>query len=294
MTRSKLLARSGAVLMTVGALATGCSSVSTSSPSQSTQDGKASTEAARPGDTASSSSSPAADAAAPEVGECRALGYAEISDLSDVTRPKPCAERHTTYTFAVGTLPDDIAFTGVSIENRAVQDAAAANCRTAFSDFIGGDGATRALSRLTVTYFLPDQGSFDAGAHWVRCDVVAMQSEMVLAGLPRELEGFLDDERHLEQFGVCSKGEPGSEEFKLVMCTQQHAYRALAALRLGTGEAAYPGRQVTKVEGQQWCEAALEAEMGSGGGYTYGWTYPTPRDWDGGQRFGYCWHRTVS
>lgn len=293
MTRSKLLARSGAVLMTVGALATGCTSVSTSSPSQSTQDGSPSGEA-RPGGTASSSSSPTTDASVPEVGECRSLGYAEISDLSDASRKKPCAGRHTTYTFAVTTLPDDVAFTGVSIENKAIQDAAATSCRTAFADFIGGNGAIRALSRLTVTYFLPDQGSFDAGAHWVRCDVVAMQSEMALAELPRGLEGFLDDEKHLEQFGVCSTGEPGSDEFKLVMCTQPHAYRALAALRFGTSEAAYPGRQVTQVEGQQWCEAVLEAEMGGGGGYTYGWTYPTPRDWDGGQRFGYCWNRTIS
>jgi hypothetical protein len=32
--------------------------------------------------------------------------------------------------------------------------------------------------------------------------------------------------------------------------------------------------------------------LGTDGGYTYGWTYPSPSDWQAGQRYGYCWHKT--
>lgn len=304
MNRCLLLARSGAVLMTAGVLATGCFSATTSTQGDPTKAvstrGNSTAQATPPSDTATSSSSPAvtgsppAPPPAPKEGECRALGYAEISRFSDATKTEPCSDPHTAYTFAVGRLPADIAFEGVSIENGAVQDAAATDCRASFGDFIGGDAAARALSRLTVTYFLPDQRGFDAGAHWVRCDVIALQSEKALAELPRDLQGFLDDERNLEEFAVCSKGEPGLEASRLVMCRQKHTYRALAALRLGASEAPYPGRRVTKVEGKQRCEAVLEAELGIGGGYTYAWTYPTSRDWDAGQRFGYCWNRTIS
>lgn len=229
----------------------------------------------------------------PKAGECRNLGYAEISLFSDVTRTIPCTKKHTAYTFAVKKLPRDIAFTGVAIENDAVQNFAGESCRAAFARFIGGDAARRALSRLTVTYFVPNQRHFDLGARWVRCDVIALQSTNVLGDLPRQLRGIHDDEDALTRFGVCSKAEPGSAGFKLVMCSQDHAYRALAALRLGGSNAPYPGEQVTRVDGRQRCEDLVDDALGPSGGYTFGWTYPSPSDWQAGQRFGYCWHKTT-
>lgn len=228
----------------------------------------------------------------PEAGECRNLGYGDISGFSDETPPIACTKKHTAYTFDVKDLPADIAFTGVQIENDAVQGFAGDSCRTSFARFIGGDASARALSRLTVTYFVPDQRHFDLGAHWVRCDVVALQSDNVLAELPRRLLGILDDKQSLARYGVCSKAEPGSPGPTLVMCTQDHVYRALAALRLAGSGAPYPGEQATKIDGRQWCEDFVGDALGPGGGYTYTWTYPLPSDWQAGQRFGYCWHKT--
>lgn len=231
--------------------------------------------------------------APPRAGECRDLGYAEVSLFSDETRTTPCAKKHTAYTFAVKKLPRDIAFTGVAIENDAVQNFAGESCRTAFARFIGGDAAERALSRLTVTYFVPNQRHFDLGARWVRCDVVALQSANVLADLPRRLRSILDVHSALERFGVCSTAEPGSAGFRLVMCSQDHAYRALAALRLGGSHAPYPGEPVARGDGRQRCEDLVDDALGPGGGYTFGWTYPSAADWRAGQRFGYCWHKTT-
>lgn len=229
----------------------------------------------------------------PAVGECRNLGYGDISVYTDESPPTACTKRHTAYTFDVKELPADIAFTGVQIQNDAVQNFAGDSCRTSFARFIGGDSADRALSRLTVTYFVPTQRQFDRGARWVRCDVVALQSDNVLAELPRRLSGILDDDKDsLARFGVCSKAEPGSPQPTLVMCTQDHMYRALAALRLGGSDAPYPGEQATKIDGRQQCEDFIAAALGPGGGYTYAWTYPLPSDWQAGQRFGYCWHKT--
>lgn len=229
----------------------------------------------------------------PRAGECRNLEYADISLFSDDTRAIPCTKQHTAYTFAVKKLPRDIAFTGVAIENDAVQNFAGESCRTAFARFVGGDAAERALSRLTVTYFVPNQRHFDLGARWVRCDVIALQAANALADLPRRLRGILDKRGALARFGVCSTAEPGSASFKLVMCNQDHAYRALAALRLGRSHAPYPGEQVARVDGRQRCEALVDGALGPGGGYTFGWTYPSPSDWRAGQRYGYCWHKTA-
>jgi Septum formation len=194
----------------------------------------------------------------------------------------------------VPVLPRRVIVPGVQIANETVQDAAAALCRRAFTAFIGGDPATRALSRLTVTYFLPWQGGFDRGAHWVRCDVIALRTEHTLAGLPTRLRGFLNDESALTDYGVCALGRPGSSAAALVSCGHKHHFRAIAALRLGTPSAGYPGTAVTRVDGKRRCRTLVAAHTGKSGGYAFTWTYPTHADWATGQRFGYCWTKTSS
>ncbi|MGI8993898.1 MAG: septum formation family protein [Nocardioidaceae bacterium] len=229
----------------------------------------------------------------PDTGTCRDLNFGDINRYSNTTATTPCQRPHTAYTFAATTLPKDIAFEGVAIKNDAVQQAAADSCRAKFTPYVGGDAATRALVRLTVTYFLPDQRSFDAGAHWVRCDIIALQAEKILAELPSKLRGALDNQGIVDDFALCSGGEPGTAASVMVTCNQPHAYRAVAALRLGGTEEAYPGEAVTLDDGRRRCEDLIKADVGADGGYTFSWTYPTAADWQAGQRFGYCWNKTT-
>jgi Septum formation len=228
----------------------------------------------------------------PEVGACRQLSYSAIGHYSNTAPTVPCSGSHTAYTFDVQTIPSDVNVAGVSISNKSIQDAASAGCRSAFDRFIGGDAAKRALSRLSVTYFLPEQAGFNRGAHWVRCDVVALETASALAPLPKNLKGFLDQPASLHSYGVCSHGAPGAQLATLVMCTQPHGYRALTTLRLGAATAPYPGRAVAGPAGQQRCSDFLAEKLGSTAGYSFAWTYPTPADWAAGQRFGYCWEKT--
>jgi hypothetical protein len=230
---------------------------------------------------------------APRVGACRNLAYSDISRFSNDSPTISCRKPHTSYTFGVKRLPQDIAFGGVQIGNDSVQNYAATACQKSFAHFIGGDPAAQALSRLTVTYFVPSQADFDLGAHWVRCDVIALQTANVLAPLPRAARGLLSNPDALARYGVCSNGEPGSAAVHLVMCSQTHAFRAVEALRLGDPNARYPAEAVVRSGGEQRCRAYLDQLLGPKG-YTYAWTYPSPQDWRAGQRFGYCWHKTTS
>lgn len=230
----------------------------------------------------------------PDTSTCRALKFGDVNRYSNTTAPTSCQRPHTAYTFAVTTLPEDIAFEGVAIKNDAVQTAAASSCRAKFTSYVGGDAATRALVRLTATYFLPDQAGFDRGAHWVRCDIIALQGEKILAELPPELKDALDDPDVVSDYGLCSGGEPGTPESVMVTCNQPHAFRAIAALRLGDTEDPYPGEGVTKDDGQQRCEDLIKSEVEQGNGYTFSWTYPTAADWQAGQRFGYCWTKSAA
>lgn len=283
------LARRAAAAVAALALLTGCSgnaldSDGATDPSDGTPSGPtapttATTPPARP---------------APVAGACRQLTYSTISRYSNTTPSVACTKPHTATTFAVRRLPATVDVVGVSIGNKSVQQAASKVCRDAYTTFIGGDPVRRALSRLSVTYFLPMQLEFNRGAHWVRCDVVALATPNSLAELPDgDLEGFLDKPAALEQYGVCSAGPPGETSSVLVMCAGDHTYRALTALRLGTDETRYPGERVTRTQGQQRCATYIANKLGSAGGYTYGWTYPTPADWATGQRFGYCWHKST-
>jgi len=274
-------------LVAVALLATSCTGSSGDPTAESSPGSPQSTQS-------SPTTPPPPPPPAPKTGECRRLTFADISRYSDSTEPVPCDKGHTAYTFAVTRLPTDVAVEGVDLGNRAIQDAAAEGCRDAYTEFIGGDAATRARSRLTVTYFLPPQQGYDRGADWVRCDVVALRTPEDLAPLPTALRGFLDDDAALDDYGVCSVGAPGTKDFELVMCAHRHSYRAVAALRLGANDEAYPGRDVTLVQGRQRCEKLVADELGVSGGYTFGWTFPTPADWDDGQRFGFCWTQTSS
>lgn len=230
---------------------------------------------------------------APTSGTCRRLDYAAISRYSNADETVPCSAPHTSYTFAVKMIPADVSVPGVSIGNKSIQDAASSGCRSAFAGFIGGTPSVRALSRLSVTYFLPEQREFNLGAHWVRCDVVALKTFNQLAALPEKLAGLLDKATALTSYGLCSQGAPGASTSRLVMCSERHTYRAKAALRLGADEAGYPGQAAAGPGGQHRCMSFLTDQLGTSGGFTFGWTYPTATDWAIGQRFGYCYLKSA-
>jgi hypothetical protein len=232
--------------------------------------------------------------AAPTVGACRTLSYADISHYSNAAAPVDCTKTHTAYTFAVQDLPASVDVQGASIGNRSIQSAASTGCKAAFQSFIGGTDVARALTRLTVTYFLPDQPGFDAGAHWVRCDVVALNTPTTLGPLPAHVGHLLDDTTAAAKYNLCSQGTPGGDTTILVMCARTHDYRAETAIRLGADAASYPGDTAVGADGQQQCAAYLKGKLGTDAGYTYGWTFPTEHDWASGQRFGYCWLQSAN
>lgn len=229
----------------------------------------------------------------PEEGTCRKLPYDALTHFTDNSPVVPCDKPHTAYTFQVSKLPRDVAIKGVDIANKSIQHAASSMCHGAFEKFVGGSPKIRALSRLAVTYYLPPQKAFNHGAHWVRCDLIAKKTAHSLGDLPDDPQGFLDGEQALKDYGVCSPAAPDTKKFALVMCRQKHAYRAVTAIKLGKDSADYPGTAVTRDQGKQRCADYITHVLGKTGGYTYGWTYPTDKDWKSGQRYGYCWLKTT-
>ena len=283
-----------AVAVAAALLVSGCSGGDdTAADTATSGDPSVSTSADASTGAAATTRTPPPPPDAPAIDVCRLLSAAQVALFSDESKGGSCARRHTAYTFAVGAVPADVALPGVNIQNDAVQDAAAASCQSKFRRFIGGNPETRALSRLDSTYFLPTQRDFDRGAHWVRCDIVAYRNSTVLAELPdQSLEGFLDRPRALDSYGVCARGEPGEAKTSLVTCDQDHEFRAVDALRLGTKTTAYPGRSDTLATGSEQCKERISKLLELEGGFVYAYTFPSASDWADGQRFGYCWNKT--
>lgn len=230
----------------------------------------------------------------PVTGVCRNYPYLRITGYSNNAPQVACSSPHTAYTFAVRRLPPRVIVPGVAISNTTVQGAAAMICQRAFGRFVGGTPTTRALSRLSVTYFVAPQRGFNRGAHWVRCDVVALLTRHRLAPLPkRPLAAFLDGKNALRRYGVCSSAAPTSGGSQLVACMWAHEYRAVTAISLGPTHSTYPGLSVAKVWGQHKCRSHIASLVGTSDGYTFAWTYPTKHDWRAHQRFGYCWLKTT-
>jgi Septum formation len=286
---SRLVAYVAAAAL-VGGVATGCSGSAGGSVTPNTPTSGTTTSAHTDPPT---TKAPPKPAKAPATGTCRRLDYSAISRYSNGDPAVPCSSPHTAYTFAVKRIPADVSVPGVSIGNKSIQDAASTSCRDAFAGFIGGTPSVRSLSRLSVTYFLPEQRDFNLGAHWVRCDVVALKTFNQLAALPTKLQGLLDHAGALKSYGLCATGAPGAASSRLVMCAEKHQYRAEAALRLGSANAPYPGPAAVGPDGQRQCMTYLEHLLGTSGGFTYGWTYPTSTDWSAGQRFGYCYLKSA-
>jgi hypothetical protein len=229
-------------------------------------------------------------APAPAAGVCRRLSFRAIGRFSNASRGVACgSSTYTAYTYAVKPLPRRLSG---PIDSDAVQNAAKVSCVRSFARFIGGSPAVRTMSRLSPTYFLPTAVQFAAGTRWVRCDVIALQTDHRLAPLPPRVKHLLDDSAEAARFALCARGAPGSAGTKLVMCTQPHTYRAVGAIRLGGPDVPRPTiSQLATPKAK--CRQTVASLLGVNGGFSFVFTYPGVREWNAGQRFGLCWDRSA-
>jgi Septum formation len=221
---------------------------------------------------------------------CRRLSFRAIGRFSNASRRVACgSSTYTAYTYAVKPLPRGLSG---PIDSDAVQNAAKVSCARSFARFIGGTPRVRTMSRLSPTYFLPTALQFAAGTRWVRCDVVALQTDHRLAPLPPRVRHLLDDSAAAARFALCARGTPGSPRTALVMCTQPHTYRAVSAIRLGGPDVPRP--TVRQLAGpKDKCRRTVASLLGVSGGFSFVFTYPGVHEWNAGQRFGLCWDRSA-
>ena len=230
---------------------------------------------------------PARPVRTPADRACYAYGYdAAVAPVAH-REPVPCVREHTAITFSVGDLDTVVDGHLLSVDSDRVQAQVADACPRDFDRFVGGTIQARRLTMLRPVWFTPSLRQSDAGANWYRCDAVAIAADEKLAPLVGRLQGVLARPLAAERYAMCGTAEPGTAGFRRVICSADHAWRALSTVDIAGRE--YPGVEKVRAAGQQACQDAASAQADDPLNYRWGYEWPTERQWRAGQHYGICW-----
>lgn len=223
----------------------------------------------------------------PKPGKCYRLSYAAAVSPTVSADPVPCGREHTAETFHVGTLDTVIRGRRLAVDSRHVQRQVATECPDRLAGFVGGTAEQRRLSMIRSVWFTPTLHDADAGADWFRCDAVVLERHQSLSRLRSSLAGVLDTAEGRARFGVCGTAEPGSREFRRVVCARPHSWRAVRTVQLPEGR--YPGEEAARQVGEGPCRAAGEAVADDPLDFRWSYEWPDESQWRAGQTYGLCW-----
>lgn len=228
-------------------------------------------------------------AAPPTLGECRDLDAGDLEAPSDDTEPVPCTEDHTAQTFAVGTLP---ARTGSAWADDRHGAFVHQRCTEAFRSFLGADESQALRTRLSWAWFRPPEEAWERGARWYRCDVVGGPAGAEeLRDLPTTAEGIFSRGRQPDSWLTCARGDELAGSTK-VACSEEHDWRAVTAVKIGTPAEAWPGEKIVAARSRDRCSDWVGAWLHYTPDYDFGYTWFHEAEWEAGNRRSVCWART--
>jgi len=212
-------------------------------------------------------------AAAPVVGRCYNLTYAQAGAASSSVHYVACSSTHTTKTVAVPTVPS-----GTDYKN--ISDAAAVKlgvtlCQPKFFKYLGSTPENRHLTAYDYLFFIPTAAQRAAGARWMRCDLLLAGGKAVLPLPPASnstpvLTGPITDS--------IKRCLVGTEHLRTT-CDHNHQYRSSSAYTLpGTG---YRTPSQFTAAGAQRCP---DAEY---------FTWPSKNGWTAGDHVLVCFDKTT-
>lgn len=265
------------------------SSASTPSPSQSPSQSSSQSSSQASSQAAAPSESPTTATAAPRPDDhaCYRLDYGAAIAPTSSAKTVSCKQTHTATTYAVGTIDAVVDHHLLAVDSSEVQQQVASQCPRQLPGFLGGSLESRRLSMLRAVWFTPTVEESDAGADWYRCDVIAVASENSLARLSGTLRGVLDRPGDAARYGMCGTAEPGTSGFARVICTRDHAWRAISTVTFAG--ASYPGVDRARQAGQGPCEDAARSRASDALNFKWSYEWPTAQQWKAGQTYGLCW-----
>jgi hypothetical protein len=229
------------------------------------------------------------DLTAPGVGRCYPLTPQDVSQPSSSTAPVSCDQPHTAQTYSAGTLPDR--FAHASYDDTDLAAYAYQTCSREFIAYTGADESLAMRSILSWAWFRPSHAAWDQGARWYRCDVIGGGDQTrAFVDLPTRTKGVLLG-RPDDRWMVCAQGATVSGSVK-VPCTQEHDWRAVTTIVLGSQADSYPGDRVVQTRTRAFCSTSVGAWLDYPVDYDFGYSWFHAGEWDAGNRRSVCWART--
>ena len=230
--------------------------------------GSASAEATRGG----------VDITPPAVGSCHAMTFDEAMAYADPDPAVDCTTAHTSVTVKVVTFTGQPDWT----DGDALYRQYGAPCSRAELALVGGKAKALQMSAYDFWVFFPTKAQRDAGANWVRCDVLLPVGK-TLTSLPTDGDPELGAPPLADDLARCKAGKARS--YLVTACSGPHAFRATTFLKhRGT---AYPGRERLS----RWTNRRCWTELGHRFGY---YTIPNAQRWRAGLRYSICFTTTKS
>jgi len=227
----------------------------------------------------------------PELGACRVIEPADISASTNDTETVTCKDPHNAETFYVGQ------FTGSSAQLEPGDAALGAEvyktCDKGFKRFTGADESLAMRTVLSWAWYGPSDEAWQEGARWYRCDVVGGTDDAEeLIALPRTAKGVLlgipDD-----QWLTCVNAAAVAGSAR-VPCADEHVWRAVSTIMVGTEKEKYPGDRVVEVRSRDACSDWVGAWMNYPvTDYQFAYTWFPRGEWDAGNRRSICWAKTA-
>ncbi len=205
----------------------------------------------------------------PPVGSCHDLTYAEAYKRSDPKAPVDCTEPHTTVTVKVVQLdaPMDLS---------AIPTSAFVGCYRATRLALGDRPEAQAMSSYETWFFIPTKAEREAGAAWLRCDLV-LRGGTHVEPLPTDGTPFLTGLPLDRDIARCLV-EDGDLMINTV-CRRRHVLKAEVALKNRGSD--YPGSKEIEASTAKKCSKRLGQQLG-----WYHW--PTRTGWRAGYPYSVC------
>ena len=234
--------------------------------------------------------SPAKAPPRPKNGTCYSLSYEAAVAPTSEGKPVACTSEHTTETFFVGNLNTVVSGHLLTVDSARVRNQVSSSCPAQLGDFIGGSLEDRRLSMLSALWFSPTVEQSDAGQDWYRCEVVAIGAPNELDPLVGPAKGALASSAGRDRYGMCGTDRPGTADFERIACARKHSWRAVSTIEVQPGKGgAWPGEKTARAAGQDTCSDIVRDQAGDPLKFTWGYEWPTRKQWSTGQHYGFCW-----
>lgn len=212
----------------------------------------------------------------PVVGECRDITLGQLWKASNKTPPIDCTEPHTSRVIAVPTLPDGLNWRSslAKIERFVTR-----KCDPAWQEALGESYKSRALTAYSWGWFIPTKEQRQAGARWIRCDVILWGGTKSLVTLPTDEVPALGDLPHPDKVAVCLT----RRTFVFTNCARSHAYRGTGVFVMTSDT--FPGERRIRRAAVRKCPALVSSDR-------FRWTFRGKTRWNLGDHTVTCYSRT--